>query len=83
MNFRKPNLQKKSNFSSFSKNTIEFKQNTIILTSGYSKIKPEEFADKINGLSDASKFKKIALHELKKIRDKKVDFEIFADERKM
>ncbi len=73
-------LASKSSYSTFSKNTIEFKQNTIMLTSGYSKIAPEEFKSKLDSLDDQSKFKKIALHELKKIEDKKVDFEIFADE---
>ncbi|PKV49005.1 hypothetical protein ATE84_1021 [Aquimarina sp. MAR_2010_214] len=73
-------LPKESKFSKFSKNTIEFKNNTIVLTSGYSKITPEKFRNRLDSLENKPKFKKVALHELKKIEDKKVDFELFVDE---
>ncbi|TPN87999.1 hypothetical protein [Aquimarina algicola] len=66
--------------SRFSKNTIEFRNNTIVLTSSYSKITPEEFKTRLDSVQDRSKFKKIALDELKKIKDKKVDFELFVDQ---
>ncbi len=64
----------------FKKNTIEFKNNTILLTSGYTKTTAEDFEQRVNALDDASKFKKIALQELEKIQKKKVDFEIFSHE---
>ncbi|WP_024769644.1 hypothetical protein [Aquimarina macrocephali] len=75
-----PKESKFSNFSKFSKNTIEFRNNTIVLTSGYSKTSPEEFKNRLDSLENKPKFKKVALHELKKIEDKKVDFELFVDE---
>lgn len=75
-----PKESKFSNFSKFSKNTIEFRNNTIVLTSGYSKTTPEDFKNRLDSLENKSKFKKVALHELKKIEDKKVDFELFVDE---
>lgn len=64
----------------FKKNTIEFKNNTILLTSGYTKTTAEDFKRRVEELNDASKFKKIALQELEKIQGKKVDYEIFAHE---
>lgn len=73
-------LPKESKFSKYSKNTIEFKNNTIVLTTGFSKMAPEEFKSKLDSLKDKPKFKKVALDELKKIQDKKVDFELFVDE---
>jgi hypothetical protein len=73
-------LPKESKFSRFSKNTIEFKNNTIVLTSDYSKTSPEEFKNRLDSLENKPKFKKVALQELKKIEDKKVDFELFVDE---
>ncbi|WP_106791565.1 hypothetical protein [Aquimarina sp. Aq78] len=75
-----PKESKFSKFSKFSKNTIEFRNNTIVLTSGYSKTSPEEFKNRLDSLENKPKFKKVALHELKKIEDKKVDFELFVDE---
>ncbi|GGX11555.1 hypothetical protein [Aquimarina muelleri] len=74
-------LPKESKFSKYSKNTIEFKNNTIVLTSGYAKSSPEEFKSRLDSLKDKPKFKKVALQELKKVEDKKVDFEIFVDEK--
>ncbi len=71
---------KKEGFAKFSKNKIEFKNNTIVLTSDYVKSTPEEFKSKIDLLEGTPKFKNVALAELKKIEDKKVDFEIFVDE---
>ncbi|GAA4275090.1 hypothetical protein U6A24_17125 [Aquimarina gracilis] len=73
-------VAEKAKFPKFKKNTIEFKNNTILLTSGYTKTTSEDFKRRVNELNDASKFKKIALQELEKIEDKKVDFEIFAHE---
>ncbi len=73
-------LPKESRFYKFSKNTIEFRNNTIVLTSGYSKTSPEEFKNRLDSLENKPKFKKVALHELKKIENKKVDFELFVDE---
>ncbi|EZH72480.1 hypothetical protein ATO12_23825 [Aquimarina atlantica] len=73
-------LPKESKFSKFSKNTIEFRNNTIVLTSAYSKTSPEEFKSRLDSLKNKPKFKKVALHELKKIEDKKVDFELFVDQ---
>ncbi|WP_378180465.1 hypothetical protein [Aquimarina sp. SS2-1] len=73
--------KQKSKFSSFSKNTIEFRKNTIMLTKGYEKTSPEEFKVRLDSLTDSPKFKKIALEELKKIEDKNVDFQLFVDER--
>ncbi len=70
---------KKSGFARFSKNKIEFKNNTIVLTSDYEKMSPDEFKSRLDSLNDKPRFKKIALHELKKIEDKKVDFELFVD----
>ncbi len=70
---------KKEGFKKFSKNKIEFKNNTLVLTSDYVKATPEEFKTKIELLEDI-KFKNVALAELKKIQDKKVDFELFIDE---
>ncbi|MCK8523171.1 hypothetical protein M0D21_16450 [Aquimarina sp. D1M17] len=71
---------KKEGFAKFSKNKIEFKNNTIVLTSDYVKSTPEEFKSKIDLLEGTPKFKNVALAELKKIENKKVDFEIFVDE---
>ncbi|MBL0684519.1 hypothetical protein [Aquimarina mytili] len=71
---------KKEGFAKFSKNKIEFKNNTIVLTSDYVKASPEDFKAKIELLDSNLKFKNIALAELKKIQDKKVDFELFVDE---
>lgn len=74
--------KKKTKFTNkFSKNTIEFRRNTIMLTKGYEKTSPEEFKVRIDSLTDSPKFKKIALEELKKIEDKKVDFQLFVDEK--
>ncbi|WP_103863856.1 hypothetical protein [Aquimarina sp. I32.4] len=73
-------LPKESKFSKFSKNTIEFRNNTVVLTSSYAKSSPEEFRARLDSLTDKPKFKKVALDELKKIEDKKVDFELFVDE---
>ncbi|WP_299433871.1 hypothetical protein [uncultured Aquimarina sp.] len=71
----------KSKFTNFSKkNTIEFRQNTIMLTDGYEKTSPEQFKVRLDSLSDSPKFKNIALEELKKIEDKNVDFQLFVDE---
>ncbi len=70
---------KKEGFAKFSKNKIEFKNNTIVLTSDYVKATPEDFKSKINSLEGELKFKNVALAELKKIEDKKVDFELFVD----
>ncbi|WP_103068892.1 hypothetical protein [Aquimarina sediminis] len=73
-------LPKESRFSKYSKNTIEFRNNTIVLTTGYAKIAPEEFKSRLDSLEGKPKFKTVALQELKKIEDKKVDFELFVDE---
>ncbi|AXT61668.1 hypothetical protein D1816_15335 [Aquimarina sp. AD10] len=71
---------KKPGFVKFSKNTIEFKNNTIVLTSDYAKTSTDEFKQKLDLLDESKlKFKKVALAELKKIEDKKVDYEIFID----
>ncbi len=71
---------KKEGFAKFSKNKIEFKNNTIVLTSDYVKSNPEDFKTKIEMIEGKPKFQNVALAELKKIQDKKVDFEIFVDE---
>ena len=71
---------KKEGFAKFSKNKIEFKNNTIVLTSDYVKSNPEDFKAKIEMIEGKPKFQNVALAELKKIQDKKVDFEIFVDE---
>jgi len=71
---------KKEGFAKFSKNKIEFKNNTIVLTSDYVKSNPENFKAKIEMIEGKPKFQNVALAELKKIQDKKVDFEIFVDE---
>ncbi|WP_062057192.1 hypothetical protein [Aquimarina longa] len=73
-------LPKESKFSKYSKNTIRFKNNTIVLTSSYAKIAPEEFKNRLDSLIDKPKFRKVALDELKKVQDKRVDFELFVDE---
>ncbi len=70
----------KSKSSKYSKNSITFQENTLTLTSSYSKTSREEFVKKLDTIDETSKFKKIALEELKKIEDKKVDYEIFVDE---
>lgn len=72
--------EKKNGFSKFSKNKIEFKNNTIVLTSDYVKATPEEFRTRIDSLKNKPKFKTVALQELKKVEDKKVDFELFVDD---
>ncbi len=69
-----------SKFPKFKKNTIEFKNNTILLTSGYTKTTSEEFKKRVNLLEDKAKFKTVALQELEKIESKKVDYEIFVHE---
>ncbi len=71
---------KKEGFKKFSKNKIEFKNNTLVLTSDYVKVSPEEFKTRIDSLKDKPKFQKVAIQELKKIQDKKVDFELFVDD---
>ncbi|WP_343910788.1 hypothetical protein [Aquimarina litoralis] len=71
----------KPKFAKFSKNTIKFRKNTIMLTKGYEKTSPEEFKARLDSLQDSPKFKKIALEELKKIENKNVDFQLFVDER--
>lgn len=71
----------KPKFAKFSKNTIKFRKNTIMLTKGYEKTSPEDFKVRLDSLQDSSKFKKIALEELKKIENKNVDFQLFVDER--
>ncbi|SEK74009.1 hypothetical protein SAMN04487910_0992 [Aquimarina amphilecti] len=73
--------KQKTKFSSFSKNTIEFRKNTIMLTKGYEKTSPGQFKTRLDSLKDSPKFKKIALEELKKIEDKNVDFQLFVDEK--
>ena len=70
---------KKTGKTLFSKNTLEFKNNTIVLTSDYQKMAPEDFKTRLDSIQDESKFKKIALEELKKIQDKNVDFGLFVD----
>jgi len=71
----------KTTFNKFRKNTIEFKNNTILLTSGYTKTSTDDFIKKFEELGGKSVFKDLALKELKKIQDKKVDYEIFTDEK--
>ncbi|MBW1294000.1 hypothetical protein [Aquimarina litoralis] len=71
----------KPKFAKFSKNTIKFRKNTIMLTKGYEKTSPEQFKTRLDSLSDSPKFKKIALEELKKIENKNVDFQLFVDEK--
>jgi len=70
----------RSSFKKFKKNTIEFKNNTILLTSGYTKTTAEDFERRVNELEDKSVFKGLALQELNKIQQKKVDFQIFTHE---
>jgi len=70
---------KKSGKPRFSKNSIEFKNNTIVLNSSYEKMTPGVFETRLASLNEESKFKKIALDELKKIQNKKVDYELFVD----
>jgi len=70
----------KTTFNKFRKNTIEFKNNTILLTSGYTKTSTEDFIKRIDELESKSVFRKLALKELEKIQQKKVDYEIFTDE---
>jgi len=70
--------EKKYSTSNFSKNTFEFRENIITLTSGYIKVSPEEFKVRFDSLKTGSpKLKKAALQELKKIQKKKVDFQLF------
>ncbi|KAA1242856.1 hypothetical protein [Aquimarina sp. RZ0] len=76
-----PGEKKKSTFSAFTKNTIEFRENTIMLTSSYVKTSPDEFKSRLDSLNNKSLFKKIALEELKKIEDKNVDFQLFVENR--
>jgi len=73
--------KRKTTLTNFSKNTIEFRKNTIMLTKGYEKTSPEEFKARLDSLKDSPKFKNIALEELKKIENKNVDFQLFVDER--
>ncbi|WP_025742820.1 hypothetical protein [Aquimarina pacifica] len=73
-------VPKESKFSKYKKNTIEFRNNTIVLKSGYLKTSTEEFKSRVDSLPNDSKFKKLALEELKKVEEKKVDYEIFADQ---
>jgi len=73
--------QQSSRFKSFSKNTIKFRKNTIMLTKGYEKTSPEEFKSRLDSLKESPKFKNIALEELKKIESKNVDFQLFVDKR--
>ncbi len=70
---------KKSGKSRFSKNTIEFKNNTIVLNSTYEKMTPDVFKTRLASVNEESKFKKIALDELKKVQNKNVDYELFVD----
>ena len=76
-----PQDRQKTTFTSFSKSTIEFRKNTIMLTSGYEKTSPEKFKTRLDSLSNSPKFKNIALEELKKIEDKNVDFQLFVDKK--
>lgn len=72
----------KSSVSSFSKNTFEFKENTITLTNGYVKMSPDEFKTRLDSLKTGSnRLKKVAIEELEKIQNKKVDFELFVHEK--
>ena len=72
-----PNISKPFKYS---KNTIKFQNNTITLTSSYVKTSRDEFVTELDSLDETSKFKKIALDELKKVESKNVDYEIFVDE---
>jgi len=72
---------KKEGFKKFSKNKIEFQNNTLVLTSDYVKITPVEFETRLAALEGKPKFQKMALQELKKIQDKKVDYELFIDDK--
>ena len=72
-----PNISKPFKYS---KNTIKFQNNTITLTSSYVKTTRDEFVTELDSLDETSKFKKIALDELKKVESKNVDYEIFVDE---
>ncbi|MEW7279615.1 hypothetical protein ABW636_13560 [Aquimarina sp. 2201CG1-2-11] len=64
----------------YSKNTIKFQNNTLTLTSSYVKTTRDEFVKELDLLDETSKFKKIALDELKKVESKNVDYEIFVDQ---
>ncbi|OED36983.1 hypothetical protein AB832_05355 [Flavobacteriaceae bacterium (ex Bugula neritina AB1)] len=73
--------KKKSKAAKFSKSSIiEFRENTILLADGYSKTSPDEFKKRLDSL-DKPKFRNIALEELQKIEDKKVEFQIFVDDK--
>ncbi|MDY8137137.1 hypothetical protein [Aquimarina sp. 2201CG5-10] len=66
--------------SSFSENTIAFKDSIIELTDGYAKMAPDEFLTRLDSLKDKPMFKKVTLRELEKVKSKNVEFEIFVED---
>lgn len=63
------------------KNIIQFRDNTIKLPKGYLKIQVAAFKKTLDTLQNKPKTKQFALSELEKIEKKKIDFEIFVDEK--
>lgn len=68
-------------FTEPAKNIIKFRENTIRLPRGYVKMAIEEFKVQFDSIQDKPKTKEFAFTELKKIEDKKSDFQIFVDEK--
>lgn len=69
----------KSEYTGYSKHTIDFRDNTIVLTEGYHKVSTEEFVKRLKQLKGKPKFKKIALEQLRKLKKKADDYQLFVD----
>ncbi|MFC5048118.1 hypothetical protein ACFSTE_01725 [Aquimarina hainanensis] len=61
------------------KTKIDFQGNTIVLPQGYLLISAEEFENRIESIADSSKFKKMAKQELEKVKNRKVEYQLFID----
>lgn len=66
-------------FEEVSDNTIEFKENIIVLSDGYAQTTPEEFKVRLDSVTSNKKAKKLALKELEKFQKMKTEFQIYAD----
>lgn len=66
-------------FEEYSENTIQFKENIIVLSDGYAQTSPEEFKTRLDSLTSNKKVKKLALKELEKLQKMNTEFQIYAD----
>ena len=69
----------KVEYVEYSKNTIQFKDNVIVLSHEYFQNSTEQFKSRLDSLDRKSRIKRMAYRDLKRIENLKKEYQIFVD----